>query len=97
MLKKMLGFVSTAPVVLGLVAGLAACSDKQPQQASADQVADKLDQAAAQSDPTAAAVIDKRADNLRGMGSSAPDPNAYAQETMRQAGAAASQSDAPAQ
>jgi predicted NBD/HSP70 family sugar kinase len=92
MLKKTLGFVSAAAVI-----ALGACSDKQPEQASASQVADKLDQAAAQSDPTAAAVIDKRADNLRNMGTSAPDANAYAQETMRQAGAAASQSDAPAQ
>lgn len=95
MIKKTLLNLTAAPVALALVATLGACS-KQPEQASADQVADQLDEAAAQSDPTAAAVIDKRADDLRGMESVAPPgaPGSYAQETMRDAGAAAAGTDA---
>lgn len=74
---------------LGLVLALSACGS-EPKQASPDQVADKLDQAAAQSDPQAAEVMTERADQIRGMESTAPldDPNSAAQQTMREAGAA---------
>ena len=91
---------------LGLVAGcaitiaLAGCNSEpsaDAEQVPADKVADQLDQAATQSDPRAAEVIHERADNLRGMESAAPvgEPGSYAQETMRQAGAAAAQSGTP--
>jgi hypothetical protein len=75
---------------------LGACgSGQQPaaQETTADQVADKLEQAADQSDPEAAAVINKRADELRGAGTVAPpgQPGSYAQDTMQEAGAAAAE------
>jgi PBP1b-binding outer membrane lipoprotein LpoB len=91
-------FKTATPAIVGLALALGGCS-KEPQQASPDQVADQLNSAAAQSDPKAAAVINKRADELRGQESAAPpgEPGSYTQETMRQAGAAAAQSDAPAQ
>ncbi len=83
----------TATGVLASLA-LSACSSEPtpaPQPTSADQVADKLEQAADQSDPKAAAVIDQRADELRGSGTvEAPgQPGSYTQKTMQEAGAAA--------
>jgi len=73
---------------------LSACSSEPapaPQPTSADQIADKLEQAADQSDPKAAAVIDQRAEELRGSGTvEAPgQPGSYTQKTMQEAGAAA--------
>jgi hypothetical protein len=81
---------------------LGACSSEPapaPEQTSADQVADTLDQAAQQSDPKAAEVIKQRADELRGSGAVAPpgQPGSYAQDTMQEAGAAAAQTGTPAQ
>lgn len=68
------------------------------EQTSAEQVADQLEQAADQSDPKAAAVIDKRAQELRGSGSVAPpgEPGSYAQKTMQEAGAVAAETGSPA-
>jgi hypothetical protein len=91
----------TAVTTLAALA-LAACgSEQQPaaEPTSADQVADKLDQAAAQSDPKAAEVIQQRADELRGSASVAPpgEPGSYAQKTMQEAGAAAAETGTPAQ
>jgi len=85
----------TLPALAGLTLALSACGN-EPEQATPSEEADKLDQAAAQSDPKAAAVISKRADELRGMGSAAPagEPGSFTQETMREAGAAASQTEA---
>lgn len=81
--------------------GLSACGSEQqpaPEPTSADQVADKLDQAAAQSDPQAAEVINQRADELRGSASVAPagEPGSYTQKTMQEAGAAAAETGTPA-
>lgn len=77
-------------LVLGLALALAACGG-EPEQASPDEVADKLEQAADQSDPKAAEVIDQRAQELRGSASVAPpgEAGSYAQKTMEEAGAAA--------
>jgi hypothetical protein len=88
---------AVTPVIVAAALALSACG-KEPQQASPSQEADQLDQAAAQSDPTAAAVIRERADELRGQESAAPagEPGSYTQETMRKAGEAAAPSDAPA-
>jgi hypothetical protein len=60
--------------------------------------ADQLDKAAAQSDPTAVAVIREGADALRNQENAAPagEPGSYTQQTMRKAGEAAAPSDAPA-
>lgn len=93
MAHQRLGTVSIALTALTL--GLSACG-KAPEQATPSQEADKLDQAAAQSDPKAAEVINKRADELRGMQSAAPagEPGSFAQDTMQEAGAAASQTEA---
>lgn len=90
----------TAITTLGALA-LGACGSEpqQTEQASADQVADKLEQAADQSDPKAAKVINRRADELRGSGAVAPpgQPGSYAQKTMQEAGAAAAETGTPAQ
>jgi hypothetical protein len=90
----------TAMTLSGSLA-LGACSSEPapaPEQTSADQVADKLEQAADQSDPKAAEVMNKRADELRGSGAVAPpgQPGSYAQDTMQEAGAAAAETGAPA-
>lgn len=90
----------TAMTTLAALA-LGACSSEPapaPEQTSADQVADKLEQAAAQSDPKAAEVINKRANELRGSSSVAPpgQPGSYAQDTMQEAGAAAAETGTPA-
>jgi hypothetical protein len=91
-------FTSAAPVLAGVALALSGCN-KEPQQATASQAADQLDQAATQSDPKAAAVMNKRADELRESGSSeaAGEPGSFTQDTMSKAGAAAAQSEAPAQ
>lgn len=104
MRKTLIAAASLAALWLG-----ACSSEQQPaaeqssaeasaEQTSAEQVADQLEQAADQSDPTAAAVIDKRAQELRGSGSVAPpgEPGSYAQKTMQEAGAAAAETGTPA-
>lgn len=85
----------TLPALAGITLALSGCG-KEPEQATPSQEAEKLDQAAAQSDPKAAQVISKRADELRGMESAAPagEPGSFTQDTMREAGAAASQTEA---
>ena len=88
----------TTLTTAGILAALAlAGCQSQPEQASADQMADKLEQAADQSDPKAAAVIDQRAEELRGSASVAPagEPGSYAQKTMQEAGAAQAETVAP--
>jgi len=99
MLKKTHRNVVAAPALMGLALALSACGTKT-EQASPDQVADKLSQAADQSDPTSAAIIDRRADELRRQSSVAPadEAGSYAQDTMEEAGAAsAQQTGTPAQ
>lgn len=69
-----------------IATSLAACgSNSNPQETTASQAADQLDSAAAQSDPEAAAVMTKRADELRGSGTSAAldDPAGPVQDAMR--------------
>jgi hypothetical protein len=95
MRKTSIAMTTLAALTLG------ACgSGQQPaaQETSADQVADKLEQAADQSDPKAAEVINQRADELRGSGDVAPpgQPGSYAQKTMQEAGAAAAETGTPA-
>jgi predicted small lipoprotein YifL len=94
-MRKTLGSM-TMPAIAAITLALGACGQKQPEQASPSQEADQLDKAAAQSDPKAAEVMNERADELRGMGSAAPagEPGSYTQDTMREAGAAASSSEA---
>lgn len=96
MLKMIPIPIRTLTPLIGLAFAMSACSKEpeQTEQASPDQMADKLDQAADQSDPAAAKVIEKRADELRGMESAAPagQPGSYAQDTMSEAGAAAAPS-----
>ena len=96
-MRKTLAAVTTMAAL-----ALGACSSEPapaPEQTSADQVADQLDQAADQSDPKAAKVINQRADELRGSGAVAPpgQPGSYAQKTMQEAGAAAAETGTPAQ
>ncbi|MET1756661.1 hypothetical protein ABVV53_14550 [Novosphingobium sp. RD2P27] len=81
---------------LSLTFALAACGG---EQTSADRVADKLDEAAEQSGPVAAEVIEERADQLRERETAAPvgQPGSYAQDTMRKAGAAAVQGEVPSE
>ena len=74
---------------------LAACG-----QSAADDQADRLDNAAAQSDPAAAAVLENAADALRE--NEGGDPQAQAQNALQaagnaQAGAGASDAPIPAQ
>lgn len=88
----------TATALLAALA-LGACSSEPApasEATSADQVADKLEQAADQSDPKAAAVIDQRAEELRSSGTvDAPgQPGSYTQKTMQEAGAAAAETGA---
>jgi hypothetical protein len=85
---KLFGLASACAIIVAL----GGCNS-EPQQEPAEKVADQLDQAASQSDPKAAEVISERADQLRGMESAAApgEPGSYAQETMRQAGAAAAE------
>ncbi|MEW9855361.1 hypothetical protein [Novosphingobium sp. M1R2S20] len=80
-------------VGFGLALAVTACGE----QDSADKVADQLDEAAEQSGPRAAEVIEDRADELRERETAAPpgQPGSYAQETMRRAGAAAVASETP--
>jgi len=86
------------PAIVGLALALSGCN-KAPEQTSASEAADQLDQAAQQSDPKAAAVMKDRADELRQNGSSeaAGEPGSFTQDTMSKAGAAATQSDSAAQ
>jgi hypothetical protein len=68
---------------------LAACqSESQPK--SGEETANQLEQAAEQSDPAAAKVMNERADAIRGMESAGTldNPEAPAQDVMREAGAA---------
>jgi predicted small lipoprotein YifL len=92
-MRKRLGLMM--PAMAAITLALGACGQKEPEQATPSQEADQLDNAAAQSDPKAAEVMNKRADELRGMQSAAPagEPGSYTQDTMREAGAAASPSE----
>lgn len=89
--------VSAAALGLAAALVLGACS-QEPEQVPADAAADKLDAAAAESDPQAAAVMRERAEAMRGMESVAPmdEPGSYTQDTMSKAGAAAAQDPTPA-
>lgn len=80
----------------GLAAlSLAACQS-EPQVKSGEETADQLEKAADQSDPAAAKVMNERADDIRGMASAGTldNPEAPAQDTMREAGAAAARTGA---
>ena len=75
---------------------LAACAGGSSDQAEAQ--ADTLDNAAQQSTPEAAAVLENRADAIRADGAvGAPgDPNSSVQQAMENAGAAQDAEQAPA-
>lgn len=79
---------------------LAACADDrgdetttntEQEQVSGDVVANELEEAAAQSDPAAAEVLEDAAETARGRESMTPvdEPGSFAQEAMEEAGEAA--------
>ena len=74
-------------LLLAPALALAACGSSSDP---AEQQADRLENAAQQSTPEAAAVLDNAADSIRDQGASgAPgDPNSSVQQAMEQAGAA---------
>ena len=73
--------------VLALALVLAACGRPTP----ADNAADQLENAAEQSDPAAAAVLDNEADAIRDNGAAvggSSDPDGPVQQAMKNAGEA---------
>jgi hypothetical protein len=76
-----------AHLSLGAALLLAACGGNRP----ADNAADQLENAAAQSDPAAAMVLDNEADAIRDNGmvvGNSTDPQGSIQNAMENAGAA---------
>lgn len=73
------------------IASLLAGCEGSSESMSGDAAAEKLDEAAEQSDPAARQVIERRADEARGMPSvgNVDDPDSYVQDTMEEAGRAA--------
>lgn len=72
-------------LLLGAIFSLAGCGSSTP----ADNAADQLENAAEQSDPAAAAVLDNEADSIRDNGivsGNSSDANGTVQRAMQNAG-----------